>query len=417
MPNPTPSVNPEPAPTPPVPAFQVNPALGFDERGKLPQIVRDLPDFTGNPRDLSQWILDVEDVLELYEDMKPDFRYHLVVKTIRRKIKGEASEALITSNTPTNWCSIKDVLRLYYADKRDLMTLDHQLKSLARSKHESIESYYSRVREMMSLISSAVILDEQWKGHEQIIIKLYNQISLDTFIRGLGDPLSRFCKNYRPQSLAQAFSYCVDYLNLDARNAPVHFDPWRAAPTPVPRQSIQINKPVLPPRQFNAPPAPPRQYNAANAPPRHNYQPFPQPNYNTPQPFQRNFPTNVFAPNRTFHPLMKRPEPMEVDQSIRSKNVNYGNRPPIAARREASNSMRMHDPHPKRFAHLTENMEPEHYQDAIENEIDEIDECYSNPPTEYLETDESPESHPSGENEGENETNFLETGWSSKWFS
>ncbi|XP_055622793.1 uncharacterized protein LOC129766297 [Toxorhynchites rutilus septentrionalis] len=140
-PNPDPIPNPNPIQNP---RFVIDRNIGFEDRGKIPQIVRDLPEFNGNPRDLSQWMLDVEDVLELFVDLRDTFQYYLLIKTIRRKIKGEANDALITSNTPTQWESIKEVLKLYYADKRDLMTLDNQMKSLMRNKSESLESYYSR---------------------------------------------------------------------------------------------------------------------------------------------------------------------------------------------------------------------------------------------------------------------------------
>lgn len=60
----------------------------------------------------------------MYDDLKDTFHYHLILKTIRRKIKDEANDVLITNNTPTSWENIKEVLRLYYADKRDLINLD-----------------------------------------------------------------------------------------------------------------------------------------------------------------------------------------------------------------------------------------------------------------------------------------------------
>lgn len=101
-PNPAPNPVPNPAPNP-TPRFTIDRNISFEDRGKIPQIIRDLPEFNGNPRDLSQWILDVEDVLELFDDLKNSFQYHLLIKTIRRKIKGEANDALITSNTPTQW--------------------------------------------------------------------------------------------------------------------------------------------------------------------------------------------------------------------------------------------------------------------------------------------------------------------------
>lgn len=396
------------------PRFNIDTNISFEDRGKIPQIVRDLPDFNGNPRDLSQWMLDVEDVLELFDDLKDSFQYHLLIKTIRRKIKGEANDALITSNTPTKWENIKEVLKLYYADKRDLMTLDNQLKSLVRTKQESIESYYSRVRELVTLISSAISMDDQWKGHELVLMRLYNQIALDTFIRGLGDPLSRFCKNFRPQSLAQAYSYCVDYLNLDARNAPVNIPAWHPIPTAAPRQLIApprpnpiARPPVPPPRQFFAP-------NNFTRPP-----PIPQP---------RNFKTdngpNVFAPNRTFVQPQPRPEPMDTS-TLRTQQIDYGNRP-TGQRRGQSDSMRAHGPDAKRFAHaLEEIFSSEEYEKWYDQQYEQtkepinIDECLETLGSIKIEDKEDEPielaAH-QAEDGGKEEDPFLEAEWVSKWF-
>lgn len=426
VPNPEP-LEPAPIPIPNQnPRFQIDRNLGFEDRGKIPQIVRDLPDFNGNPRDLSSWMLDVEDVLELFNDLRDTFQYHLLIKTIRRKIKGEANDALITSNTPTQWENIKEVLKLYYADKRDLMTLDNQLKSLNRNKTESIESYYSRVRELVTLISSAISMDDQWRGNEVILMKLYNQIALDTFIRGLGDPLSRFCKNFRPQSLAQAYSYCVDYLNLDARNAPVSIAAWHPIPTAAPRQHSappgfnrnSNEKPPIPPRQIqNIPPrmqphAPPRQ--------QQNFSPRAQPNaFTQHRHFVPQAQPNAFAPNRTFVQAQPRPEPMDTS-TIRTHNVNYGNRP-VAQRRGASDSMRVHDPQSKRMAHVVEGtLNPAEYQQWYDEQLQLSQEFFNDEqnlePLPELNLN-STEAEEEADEYAEQETNFLEdTEWVTKWF-
>lgn len=406
LPNPVQNVLPNPNQS----RFAIDRTIGFEDRGKIPQIVRDLPDFTGNPRDLSQWILDVEDVLELFDDLKNSFQYYLLIKTIRRKIKGEANDALITSNAPTQWDSIKEVLKLYYADKRDLMTLDNQLKSLSRHKVESLENYYSRVRELITLISSAITMDDQWRGHEMILMRLYNQIALDTFIRGLGDPLSRFCKNFKPHSLAQAYSYCVDYLNLDARNAPVNIPSWQPIPTAAPRHFMAPNpsgKPPVPPRQHTA------QINPLRMPPNPLPRRFPTQNFTQQAPAR----PNVFAPNRTFFPQQPRPEPMD-SSTIRTQQVNYGNRP-IAQRRGPSDSMRAHDPTAKRVAHTVEEyLDPAEYEKWYEEQLELSKEFFNDGEElnelENLTIDEQSEDNTSNTKE---EANFLEdTEWVSKWF-
>lgn len=418
---------PAPVPAPPMPApggrYVIDRNISFQDRGRIPAIVTDLPEFRGNARNLSQWILDVEDILELYDDLKESFHYHLILKTIRRKIKDEANDVLVTNNTPTTWESIKQVLRLYYADKRDLITLDNQLKDMVRGRGESIETYYSKIREMVTLISSAISMDDEWRGHEEALIKLYNKISLDRFIRGLGEPLSLFCKNYKPNSLAQAYHYCVDYLNVSARNAP--FSGTQNAPVPAPRGNLP-QKPVHPPRMFNnSPIPPPRQNNFQHPSPRNNHMPNAAHRQN---PFQnqpfRNYqqfnppPRNVFVPNRTFYPRQNNPEPMEIDPSVRSRQVNYGNRPQLKMSRPPSNSMQAHIPPPKRFANLLDvDQETEQYNNLLEENYDYHEHDY-----EYDFHDQINESNSQNQDEPNDipeettETNFLEkTPWENQW--
>lgn len=403
------SADPTPGPSAPEPQpqYAISTSINFHDRGRIPAIVSDLPEFTGNARNLSQWILDVEDMLELFSDLKKTFHYQLILRTIRRKIKNEANDVLITNNTPLEWDSMKDVLRLYYADKRDLITLDNQLKSMNRVKTESIEIYYSRIREMITLISSAISMDDEWRGHETALIKLYNKLALDTFIRGLGEPLSHFCKNFRPQSLAQAYHYCVEYLNLDARNAP--FRALEKTPIPAPRGNHLMNHPPpnLPQRRpnFNTSPATQskptpifRQFVPSN---------YPQRNWAT----QHNPPPrNVFAPNRTFYQQQPRPEPMDVDRSIRSRMLDYQNRPNFKASRPATESMNANNPQTKRVAHQLEGVSEPEYEEAIDKNFEPF-----STEDEINETSETVECQ---QPESNSNVNFLEndTEWVSKWF-
>lgn len=410
--------------------YAIDASVGFLDRGKIPSIIKDLPEFNGNARDLSTWILDVEDCLELFHDFRDSYEYHLVMKTVRRKIKNEANDILISNNTPNDWNEIKEVLRLYYSDKRDLMTLDNQLKNMVRRQQETIETYYSRVREMITLISSAVSTDETWKGHEAALIKLYNMMALDTFIRGLGEPLSLFCKNYKPKSLASAYHYCVEFLNLNARNAP--FKSHSLAPVPAPRGNIPVPPPKPVPTNRHpqhAPPPPPR--NNYQPHPTHFQQPYPiQTHYQPPshthvqnkQPYsfqnqhQTPFRTNpqstpnVFAPNRTFYPQQPKPEPMEVDKSVQSRMLNYGNRPNFKTSRPTSESMQANNPPTKRFANQLEDIPREEYDEFVERNFDSYaDESEILEPQELVEPQEK---------EDDNNVNFLENDleWVSKWF-
>lgn len=360
--------------------YTIDPSISFEDRGKIPAIVRDLPDFFGDPREINQWVRDVEDVLELYDDLKTTFQFHLLLKTIRRKIKGEANEVLITNNVQLEWTNIRETLRLYYADKRDLMTLDHQLKSSSRDRNESIESYYARIQELLTLISSNISSSDAWIGHESALIKLYCQISLDVFIRGLGEPLSLFCKNFKPANLAEAYNYCTEYVNINTRNSVIK--PSQPTPVPAPRPLLQ-NRPSLPNRTQPFLPRQPitnnsqptrssdftrpnntfraNNYNQVNSrPPYNNFQNQldsrpPTNNFQNPttyrSPNNNNFQnqTNYRPPNNNWQ-LTPPPQPMEVDPSLQVSRPT--------PRRSATPSMQVFPP-AKRVANTVETVEDE----------------------------------------------------------
>ena len=89
---------------------------------KIPDLVKDLPVFSGDPSELNSWISDVESLIKLYQtnvnhNVEAHNKFHMVCKTIRRKIRGEANDALVASNVGINWYSIKK--NSYYILRRE----------------------------------------------------------------------------------------------------------------------------------------------------------------------------------------------------------------------------------------------------------------------------------------------------------
>lgn len=141
-----------------------------------------------------------------------------------------ADEILINNNTKLSRRDMRETLTLHYSDRRYLMTLNSQLNMLTR-KNESIETFYAKIHEIHYLIANCVRLDRTYRGEEPTIIKLYSHICLDTFIRGVGYPLSQFLRNFKPQSLPQAYQFALDFQNTEYRS---HIQ----VPSTVPRQSL-----------------------------------------------------------------------------------------------------------------------------------------------------------------------------------
>lgn len=317
----------------------------FIDVGKIPDFARDLTTFSGErPSDLALWISDVEGILHLYKDLpKTSYQYGLLERTIRRKIVGDASNALNSNNILYNWCEIKNCLILYFRDKRDLQTLDYELTSIQKHNHENLSSYYSRVNELLAATISQIQTNDEFKANVESHIAYFRKKALDSFIRGLDSPLNLLLKTAKVENLSAAYNFCIDYFNMNARSSSFK-STLSDIPVIKPRE-LEMLPPRPPPRR-NIPPIPaprlmqPRfpsyNNNPFNTPrpqplsqnPFHNQTSFNQPRQ-PPQfnPFQN---TNPFRP-QFHHPRPQqnfpKPEPMDVDQSIRSRHINYSNRP------------------------------------------------------------------------------------------
>lgn len=407
--NPIPGPAPQPNPNP-EPAVAPLTMQQFIELGKLPDFIRDLQVFDGQPTELLAWLTDVEGIFSMYRDAgATEAQLVLIERSIRRKIKGEAADVLNANNILHDWNLTKSTLLLYYRDKRDIKTLDFELTSIKKSNSESLGSYYSRVNELLSSIIAQIQTEEKYFLHATSHIDYFREKAIDAFIRGLEKPLCHLLKTFNPKTLNQAYQFCLDYFNMDARSAP--FRNEHASHIPKPREfEVVRNPPRPPPRR---PPPMPAPRNAGNL-----YQP--------PTPFPRNIGNNYQTPSfqpppRPWGPKPQpKPEPMEVDHSIRTRNVNYGNRPPVQQKRThpPSNQIQQY----KRVAH------PLEYADYADDSqyLDYMSE-YEDYPAQYgsQEEEDSPNPQYYGANEEQSieqedpepqsssQTNFLE--WKPSW--
>ena len=116
---------------------------------KIPGVVKDLPIFCGDPSELNSWINDVDGIIRLYQtisshSLEKQNKFHMICKFVRRKIRGEANDALVASNVGINWNMMRKTLITYYGEKRGLETLDFQIMRVYQ-KDRILEVYYDEV--------------------------------------------------------------------------------------------------------------------------------------------------------------------------------------------------------------------------------------------------------------------------------
>lgn len=277
--------------------------------GKLPDRVKELQVFDGNPVQYLSWIHNVETILEDYKIIRDKPLYRSILQSIRGRIRGSADAALISYNIfDEDWNAIKKCLSLHYADKRDIRTLEHQLNLLSQ-KNQTIDEFYANVNHQFSLIINKIKTEDYSQETVQVLVETYRNRALDVFIRGINGDISRMLMIQKPNTLPEAYTSCLEMQNMNYRSLTIHKKDVKP-PIPVPINQFS-NKPPI-----------------NQNPPRNVYLPVQQRNLAYNIQHQRHIQNQPrFYPNPPRPSYPKPPIPMEVDRSIQTKQVNYMNRP------------------------------------------------------------------------------------------
>ena len=192
-------------------------ANNLGDLDKIPDVVKCLRDFDGNPSEFISWKKSVERILKIYENDRGTPKYYGIINVVRNKIKGKADMALESYNTPLDWGAIAKCLALHYADKRDISTLEYQLSALAQG-NKSVEEFYQLVYSHLSLILNKIGCMEVGAEALNLLTMTYRDKALDTFIRGLNGDLPKLLGMKEPIDLPQALHLCLKLENQKFRS-------------------------------------------------------------------------------------------------------------------------------------------------------------------------------------------------------
>lgn len=183
---------------------------------QIPDTIKQLPTYNGDAKLLATWIDSVDRVLALYVNVRHTESYNIWLSQIRNKITDRANEALLKNHTPLVWENIKETLKSYFGDKRDLSTLTGKIPYL-RQKNRTLDDYYHEVEGLFADINANIHLDPENAGHEAAIMKVLEVSIRNAFIDGLRENLGTYTRSGRPKDLLQAYQIAKDYDNAEER--------------------------------------------------------------------------------------------------------------------------------------------------------------------------------------------------------
>lgn len=180
---------------------------------RIPDAIKDLPKFDGNPRLLFEFLNNVEEILLHIRGTDNTPYGQILLRAIRNKVEGQANEILNMYGTPLIWDDIKTNLILHYSDKRTETSLIRDLHNI-RQYNKTIQSFYGEIIEIQSALCNNILIQEINPSVIQAKKNLYSEMCLNSFLSGLNEPLGSRVRTMQPDSLATALSCCIKEQNI-----------------------------------------------------------------------------------------------------------------------------------------------------------------------------------------------------------
>lgn len=174
----------------------------------LPDVIKYLPTYDGNPYALRRFIESVEEILLMFRGADATPRGQMFLRAIRNKIEGKASELLDRLDTPLNWDDIKRNLTRKLLDNRDELSIIEELHEVP-FRRLSIVNLYDTILDLKRALSC--LADSKDLSTSTIAEKksFYVSLCLRTFIKGLNPSLRNIVKASRPETLDDAYDIAI----------------------------------------------------------------------------------------------------------------------------------------------------------------------------------------------------------------
>lgn len=182
-----------------------------DLSDKIYKSLRLVPEFDGNSHILVRFLNTCDQLILTYVNPAPgnELNNLSLLNGILNKITGPAARILTTNGTPSDWRSIRDVLINSFSDHRDESALYTDLSMLSQGQ-DTPHFFYDRVQNLLSTIMTYVELHETVQTTVDAKRTLYRNLALQTYLRGLHEPLGSRVRCMRPLSLESALEYAQD---------------------------------------------------------------------------------------------------------------------------------------------------------------------------------------------------------------
>lgn len=177
--------------------------------------LRPVPEFDGNPNVLTRFIKICDQLVLQYvrDDPSHELSNLCLINGILNKITGSAARTINSNGIPDNWQGIRDALINNFSDQRDETALYNDMSLLTQGS-STPQEYYDKCQTLFSTIMTYITLHENIGTTIEAKRVLYKKLTLQSFVRGLKEPLGSRIRCMRPETIEKALEFVQQELNV-----------------------------------------------------------------------------------------------------------------------------------------------------------------------------------------------------------
>lgn len=192
------------------------------ELDQVYKALRLIPEFDGNVNVLTRFVSLCDEVVDEFIQKYPTNKLISIalVNGILNKITGQAARLINSNGISTDWTDVRKALINNFADHRDETALYNDLSLLTQGPG-SPQEFYERCQNLFSTIMTYVSLHDTIQTTIDAKRDLYRKLTLQSYLRGLKDPLGSRIRCMRPESIEKALEFVNEEQNtlyLQQRN-------------------------------------------------------------------------------------------------------------------------------------------------------------------------------------------------------
>lgn len=180
-----------------------------------PEYFNCVPVFDGSPNDLNRFLTTCEILIKTFYDKEnPNcFNNTYLMHSLINKLQGTA-KLVVNIQSVKNWEDLKNTLYRNFADQRDEACLNRDLILLKQNFNETPQQYFDKCLNLLNLLCSYVDSHEENEETKNAKRELYSNLTLNTFLTGLKEPLGNTIRCMRPENINQALQFILQEQNV-----------------------------------------------------------------------------------------------------------------------------------------------------------------------------------------------------------